>query len=293
MRYVVVRGHRAAATVSGRHLAALATGRTLGPDAVDDRYLAFFFASNYLEALGRWEERALEPVRFEEAIFPRAGVVVFEGARYRAVVSLRSHGALVVHATDGAHDRVFAHYGYRVRYPDGTWAASQGPSEDLPSGIDRGTDHCDLWVQAPFYEVDQGRPLERLVVPFKIFTSTVAASDAVAQRFGRWLKEGKILRRRIRPLELERRVHLDREGLRVTDRFSCRESPPVEILAEGRASTLHVPSSRFFVEDDLGPAPSLPDGIELVARLARSGGFDLEYRLTFGDNGIDLAVELA
>ncbi|MBI4613287.1 MAG: hypothetical protein HY720_06720 [Planctomycetes bacterium] len=277
------RGSREAAAILDRHLDAVAGGRALSPDGVDDRYLSFFFASNWLAALADWRPREREEFDFPPAHFVRAGLLSAAGTNYRAVLSLARQGALAVYSTSDDPRRVFAHFGYRARSADGRWAASQGPAEPGGEVRDEGGERV-ARVQTRFLAVDSSRPLERLILPFKLYTATLARDDRVAGRVGRWLKERKILGRAPWPLLLSRTVRFAPEAVRVEDELRVeRGAGPVELLAEGQASSLHVPSSRFFRPDELDGLPPLPAGA--AQELARSRRLRLEYVVRFGENG--------
>jgi len=182
--------------------------------------------------------------------FPRAGLVRVRTARYDAYVGTTKGGVLQVF--DRADRRLaLSDCGYLGRLRDGGLCSSQQQDGARELLIEPGR----VEIEAGFYDVSRPTMTPLRFTLFRLFTLSAGRAPVLA----RWLKNllVRVLIQRKKPigLTLRRVIRLDESGVAVEDTISGNDGR-VERLEWGeRFTTIHMGSSRYFLSNEIDPAP--------------------------------------
>jgi hypothetical protein len=142
--------------------------------------------------------------------------------------------------------------GYVLRTGDGRLCATQ-----VTSPLARMTLLCDgdlreVTVEGTAGYVDDSHPLERWIVPFKLFCSTILRSDKMAYWFHRFIKRRKIANHMEAPVAVTRRFRIDDDALSIRDVLESSSGVSIQEARLVRdVTTVHSPSSRYYLKESL------------------------------------------
>jgi hypothetical protein len=232
----------AAARLAGKLLAGIAQRRIALPDAVDDRYFAYFYLPQF--ALAFWRAVAV-PDAVEAVADPtgttdlqESGVVVVRRSAWSATVSRRLGGALALETQDRT---LFYHLGYEVtleddrRYSSAVWTMDTAASRE-EGGL--------IVAETSFRAVSGGLPLRRLMVPFQAVLYLLCSSW-LAGAFQALIKRRMITPHAYLPLTLTRRVEVAAGAVSVADTLVPQSLPGrLRSIQVASGISMHSPSSR-------------------------------------------------
>ncbi len=214
-------------------------------NAVDDRFLIFFFLPNYLQAVVEASKRekgpdfATLPAQVKEKIFPQAGLLVQKDPSHHLILSFKKNGVMKVFADDYL---LYSDSGYFGILKNGKVVTNQWLNRE--ASLERLKEN-EFLIKSEFALVDFSLPLVRYLVPFRFFTSFFGFSDRIMTAFNQRLKKSKILKIKKAPLFLERKISIGSNEIRIEDKIFNQGLRLTSFGVESCASALHVPSSRF------------------------------------------------
>ena len=265
----------------------LTKGRTINPNSSDDRYFAFFFINNFLQAGLKYEpgNKTKSPLPEElEEHFPEAGIVLKKTENYYSVCNYKKNGVFKLFSQKGEEPKlVINNCGYFAELPDGQIVSSQFfPDSSLTQvSVKKTNDNTVISIQTSFTCVNYSLPFTWAMIPFRVFNHTVGSSDAVMDLFNKWVKRKFITKTIKAPFLLNREIMLGNSRVTIRDIVTKTTSGPCKRIdvANGASTTTHVPSSRYFLEEDLLES-SFPCR-EAAERLNRSGMFKFSLEVVF------------
>lgn len=274
-------GNRDAIDILHRYMMTLESGRAVTPSMADDRYTIFFFLPNVMQAalaFDRVRDRiaAATPAAFRGALhFPESGLVVRGTENVWLAMNVRKAGTFALFRRDGgAWHLVDNDGGYFIR----DWLGRVASSQYLADSADRLDVALDasgsgaVAIEYALRGVSYALPLETYQIPFLAWSNTVGRvpfMNALLEKIVKNVFIRKPARSRFR---LERRIAFNNNRVTIRDRIAGSDPNPVELRLGGPATAPHVPSSRYFVPNDLAGEPlardaTLPIGIETVIDL--------------------------
>lgn len=277
----------AARPLAARCLEALARGQLTGAEEVDDRYLAFFFAADAVQALLLGEDPgpAVAPGPHAKHL-PRAGLISLRSAALHLMVGLHKGGTLLAGAV--AEDRaILLDAGWQALDVDGdVWTSSwPGSSQVFALTVDLAGESS-VEVDGPFHRMDYARPLERMLIPFRLFTTLFADSELVMGPFTRWAKGPRLLRSPKSALRLRRIVRMQGREIVISDRLTGHTKTLTRIRWGGPLSARYAPTARMWSPGELATVEGPPDLMTWAARsLNARGEARLRLKLTLGEDG--------
>jgi hypothetical protein len=235
----------------------LEKGTQIDLETIDDRYFAFFFATNYLEAAIQFEK--LEPENFQynknkykyfSQIFPQAGIIVKNTPRYYFVCNFRKGGVIKLFSQDGR--LLYADSSYYVKFKNQKLSSSQKLSTKLEYYIDNSSEYdIEIKFESPFIWVNTSLPLTKILIPFRIFNYTFGYINALMNLFNKNLKKFMIVEPKPAPLKVKRNISIKNNKLKIDDAVSKSTKLEVEsINLPSAKANLHVPSSRYALNYD-------------------------------------------
>lgn len=287
-KYLMPRGLVAAApslprvaAVLARYACALTEGRAVVPSTADDRYFVFFYLPNWMMAAQAVAQRGwpvpLPPSAPEgrpgtpgASHHPEAGLVVRRTGDAHLVLNYRKAGLYKLFrrgaegwAVDAADDGMF------LRDHEGgvysTQFLSDGEAEAAIDGQGMGT----IRIRAPFKKVNYNLPLTNLQIPFLAYAHTLGRFSGVNALFERTVKNLFIRKPSGSPYLLERTIRLEGDRIVISDRIEGPRGMTVELLSGPGSTAPHVPSSRYFVPQDLA-LPARRRGIVLPSERTKT-----------------------
>jgi len=164
---------------------------------------------------------------------------------------------------------VYSDCGYIGRTASGALASSQHLDRQRPVQVTSDA----LTVESPFVRFSRPTMNPFLFIGFRVFTTTVGRSPSLS----RWLKnrlvKTLVYKQQRLQLTLHRRIEFDSAGVTLHDRFSNAAAGELRSLQwSSRFATIHMGSSRYFVNHELAPIPAggpvdLAASCELVRRV--------------------------
>ncbi|MBI4864525.1 MAG: hypothetical protein HY815_30350 [Candidatus Riflebacteria bacterium] len=180
--------------LAARCLDAVRKGQLAASDSVEDRYLAFSFGPDVVQALLLGDDPgAAVPLEPHCRHLPRAGLLSVRSEALHTVVGLAKGGVLV--AGSVASDRtILWDSGWQIVDATGaTWTSSWPGSSQVFALVLDPAGESSVEIDGPFLRMDYSRPLEQLVIPFRCFTALFADSEFVMAPFSRWIKGRRLL----------------------------------------------------------------------------------------------------
>ena len=272
---------------------ALSGATAIGPEQVDDRYFTFFFFPNLVQACvhaaGHKIIQSTSPVVPEESpprslfeYFPQSGLVAAQGESYRLVGNLKKSGVMRIYAGETA---VFSDAGYFGELTGGrvvstNWLNPGTNVEQDPDGL--------LSLRTQFVRIDYRYPLKRLLIPFRLFNHTVGRSGFLMQLFNRIIKTLLISPSKVEPIELVRSIRILSQGVTVRDKIqTLREVGVTRLLKLNDATTGHIPTSRYWVQNGIASTSVEPDYAKTPGL---SSSIELERRIVVKDDEASIEV---
>lgn len=276
----------------------LERGKTVGPHTCDDRYFTFFFLNNYLEAGLNYTPQTATPFLAEEfeEHFPEAGILVKKNKNYYLVCNYKKNGVTKLFSLGGEEPQpVFNDCGYFAELAGGQIATSQFLSSGSPpdSTVTRKEGRIVITLKAPFAYANYSLPFKKVMVPFRIFNYTAGVSDKVMGIFNHWVKGNFITKNIQAPVLLWREIVLEESRVTIHDRVTKKTTIPCRRISieGGNSTTTHVPSSRYFLLEDL--RDSAFPCLEAAEKLNQAGGFDFFMEVVFKGTHVHKSVKLA
>jgi hypothetical protein len=242
-----------------------------------DSYNYFPFLNNlvfaYLAAsAGTINADPVEPSSDQPLVwFPDAGLARIRTSRYDAYVGASKGGVIKV------FDRrqrtlTYSDCGYIGRTGKGALASTQHLDRRRPVRLGPGY----IELDSPFVRFSRPTMTPFMFLGFRGFTTTIGRLP----RLARWLKmklvKTLVYRQETLPCSLTRRIEFDDEGITVRDRLEASASNDLRDVRWGsRFATIHMGSSRYFVNHELDAVPAG----DVVALPAAAGRVEVVRRI--------------
>jgi hypothetical protein len=235
--------------------------RITGPDGVDDRYFAYFYFPQFALAHRTAVKADALPVeisRAEQITYEGCGLTARRVCDSTVLFSRRLGGALAWVDPNGS---ATYHLGYEAidrrgrRYSSASWTSGElgKPSE----------------AHAVFQRVADGRPLERWMVPFALFTRLLGV-PRLAEFFANHVKARLIRPQRFLEMSLHRRIEVRDGWLLIRDELSAPNASNVRSIRCASEVAMHSPSSRMDAMVSLSGAEELASVLEELKRRGRA-----------------------
>lgn len=222
----------------------------------DDRYCIFFFLGNLLQASLEQTERKI-PIditlnRFSR-IFSESGIATIRNSNYQVICNFKKGGVIKIFSIGKESSLNYSDDGYFGYLNNGSIISTQWLNPDVSVKIkDKTPKDIVIEIKQQFSYVNFRLPLVNFLVPFRIFNYTLGHLNIFANYFSRILKRYLIIKNRKAPVFLNRKIEISEYAVIVCD----------EVIKKGRflfknlniqknVTTMHVPSSRYFLESDL------------------------------------------
>jgi|GEM_PF-1526289 hypothetical protein len=228
---------------------------------VDDKYSTYFYFASYVEAqlsglqAEFQDDSPVSASSHEIRYFEGAGILRIEQGDLLVWIGYRRNGVCRIYWSGTC---VHADCGYAIEFEDGQAAVSQGTDPNARVSIrEEGDETCvEVVGRASLYR--DVYPLRRWYVPFKLACRTLLRLDRLAYWLHDRVKADNIKKNRLAALTVNRSFRFRPGVIEIHDRIQSeipsRSIKQVRILSD--VTTVHSPSSRFFVNGSLRPFPS-------------------------------------
>lgn len=232
-----------AAAIAENQLTGLGRQAVPCPAGVDDRYFAYFYLPQFALALYRSSgtNASIEPTvaATGKRVYVQSGVIVFRYSDWSLAVSRRLGAAAAIETRT---DPPLYHLGYEVQTESGkrySSAVLEGSSQPLPPVAGEVIE-----TVCRFRAASSGLPLRRLMIPFQM-AIVLLVSSGIAATFQALIKRRMIAPSDALPLELQRRVEVNANGVRVQDRLLPRPGlGRLSSIKPAGVVSMHSPSAR-------------------------------------------------
>lgn len=230
----------------------------LSLDNFDDRYFAFFFAPNYIEAAVEFSRIKPEHLIYDKSkynnyshIFSQAGIVVKKTPNYYFVCNFKKGGVIKLFSATG--ELLYSDSSYFIKFKNDRLASSQRITTNLEYYIDNSVENeLEIKFESPFIWVNTSLPLTKILIPFRIFNYTLGKFNIIMDYFNKNIKKFFISTPRIAPLKIKRTIAIKNNNLIIEDAISKDTDLKVTYIELPSAKTnLHVPSSRYALSYDI------------------------------------------
>jgi hypothetical protein len=286
----------AARPLAASCLDALRRGQLAGPDSVDDRDLAFAFGPDLVQAILFGEDPGppSDPGPHCRHL-PRAGLLSVRTKALHLTVGLAKGGALLLGSI--ALDRpILCDAGWQAQDVDGdVWTSSwPGASQVFGLTLDPAGESS-VEIDGPFHRMDYERPMEKLLVPFRLFTAAFADSETVMGPFTRWAKGPRILSSPRGPLRLRRIVRMRAGEVVVSDRITAEKRGIARVRWGGPLTARYAPTARIYAPGELATVEAPEELLAWTAHsLSSRGEARVRLRIAIGASGTverDFAID--
>jgi hypothetical protein len=264
--------------LAARCVEALWKGQLLGPEAVDDRQLTGGFAADAAQALTLGVDPGpAAPVGPHAKHLPRAGLVSLRTADMHLMVGLAKGGALMAGAVREDQTVLFDAGWQALDVEGDVWTSSwPGSSQVFALTLDPAAESS-VEIDGPFHRMDYSRPLERMLLPFRLFTTLFADSEMVMGTFTRWAKGPRLLRAAKGSLSLRRVIRLSDRQLTISDRLSGRMKTLARLRWGGPLTARFSPTAKMWATGELETVEAPP---EILSRAMKALNARGEARVT-------------
>lgn len=217
-------------------------GTSLVPSSVDDRYFAYFYLPQFAQAATVDVARDFATTGSDnDSDWSESGFRVRHRARATVITSLRRQGAFNVNTPDNP---VHHNLGFWVETVQGERFASCGWNAGEIDFDQSGDD--DFTVRGRFNKVGDKLPLVKGAVAFTVLSEWLLSWESIAERFQKFIKQQKIVRRTTAPLKFRRQFKWQGTVLTVIDQIE-KESDCRDLVAVGPVDDVdvHSPSAKF------------------------------------------------
>jgi hypothetical protein len=227
----------------------------VNPLIVDDRYLTFFFAPNYLYAAIDQNPQNSNPTVYlpeeYEKYFPNAGLFIKKNSKFYTVINVKKGGVMKIFSKNkNGWSLMFDDCGYFSRLKNGKIATTQWLNLDTKAFVTTSSTKTEIKLKTNFVLVDT-TSYGKLLFPFRLVNNTLCKISLFADYLGNLIKRTKILKKVVLPVELKREIIISNSEIIIKDNIETNGVAISDIFL-GKASTaLFVPSSRFFVKNEL------------------------------------------
>ena len=273
--------------LAARCVEALRKGQVLSAESADDRYLAFFFGPDLVQAVLAGEDPGPAAVPAPHARhLPRAGLLSLRSDALHLMIGLSKGGTLLAGAV--ATDRpILYDAGWQALDAEGeVWTSAwPGSSQVFALTLDLAGESS-VEIDGPFHRMDYTRPLERMLLPFRTFTTLFADSELVMGPFTRWAKGPRLLRSPKSDLKLRRIVRMSGREITITDRLSGNTRTLTRLRWGGPLNARYAPTARMWNPGELASVEAPPDLLTRALRaLNARGEAKVRLKLTLGEDG--------
>jgi hypothetical protein len=187
--------------------------------------------------------------------YPRAGLARIRRERYDLYVGPTKGG--VVKLFDREAGRlVYNDCGYLGRLAGGKTFSTQQQDGSEASRVEEGR----IEIEGSFFEISRPTMKPWRFAAFRLFSLTVGRMPAMARWLKNLLVKVLIYRRRALNIRFERTIEAGESEVTVTDRIKGDAGGRIESLRWTPSfTTIHMGSSRYFVDHETEPDPAVPD----------------------------------
>lgn len=272
--------------VAGYILSKLKDQKIINPYYLDDRYFIFFFLGNYLQAgieerEGYEYRRSFQNLNFLQ-VFPEAGLVSKKNQRYHIICNYKKGGVIKIFTVDSERNKlVYSDAGYFGKINHNLLISSQWLNpEFLGKVLHSDSETVSIELNQQFHYVRQDLPLVKLFIPFRIFNYTFGKVGFISFLFSRWIKQQMIIKKKMAPVFLKRKILLEEKKIIIEDKISSsRRFIFKNFYILNDIFCLHVPSSNYFVYSDLIEQPA--NKLDFSDYLNRSKTFSIITEIQF------------
>jgi hypothetical protein len=232
----------------------LMEGAGLSPLSIDDKYVAYFYFNSFvlahLHADPMEVSREVGPEVSDTVDLPEARIIKVANSRIRGWVGYGRNGVCRF------FDRktlLHVDAGYVLRTADGRLCATQMTDPSASMDLLCDGERREVTVAGTAGYVDDSHPLERWIVPFKLFCRTILRSNTAAYWFHRFIKSKKIATHVRAPVTVIRKFSFDDDALCIQDVLESSIRIEEAILLRD-VTTVHSPSSRYYLTESLNCA---------------------------------------
>lgn len=228
----------------GEHLK---QNNVIGPKTVDDKYIAYFYFNSYVMAFLNFNEQSSKlPERnegvqyFEKSqlfIIDRDDLQCFIGGKRNGVFQFFYQGNLIA-ANDGLifsfSDKEIESTQIEQSHPNVNWKETN--------------EMIEITIEGHTGPIDDSFPLEKYIVPFKLFCKTVLRLDFMGYWFSNFIKRSKIAKLRKGKLKCKRTIRISKKenNIEVKDQIKGQNLNEIKVFKPlANFTVVHSPSSRF------------------------------------------------
>lgn len=217
----------------------------VNPKSVDDRYLIFFFAPNYLYAWKDANSNHSTNNSFNsfDKVFFQAGLIVKKSNRQYCVVSLKKGGVIkVFHQKEKVKQEVYADTGYIIECYNGELFTTQWL--DTTNKISSANFQPTIKISRRF-GLEKTGPKRSYLLFFHVFMITIGRVAFISKILETSIKRKYIINNKFsKSFNFSRTIQLSEDKFEIDDEITWKSVPKRFGLLKN-VSFLHVPSSKM------------------------------------------------
>lgn len=217
----------------------------VNPESVDDRYLIFFFAPNYLYA---WKNvnsnhSTNNILKSFDKVFPQAGLIVKKSNRQYCVVNLKKGGVVkVFQQKENSWREVYTDTGYIIECSNSKLFTTQWL--DATNKISSANFQPTIKISRKF-GLEKTCPKRSYLLLFHVFMTTIGRIAFISKILGISIKRKYIINNKFsKSLNFSRTIQLSEDHFEINDEIIWKSIPKRFSLLKN-ISFLHVPSSKM------------------------------------------------
>lgn len=261
----------------------------------DDRYFIFFMFPNFIQAGLEVKEDMLE---YSDSIFTNyrkifnnAGLISIKNSRYHLICNFKKGGVFNIFS----HDRlILSDSGYFCIDSKGRIFTSQWFERNRRNNGASDNTGLIVDVDCPFVLVDSKTMVFVNLFLLRLFNLTLCRFGRFAQVLNRHIKRKKIIKHKMVPVFLKRKIYIEDAEILVEDEVDATMAKIKfdKFKLGGDETVMHVPSSRYF---NRGFLDVFVQRLDIAGDLNLKGKVRVVQKIKFTDNSREpeISVEKA
>lgn len=212
----------------------------------DNRYLLFFFLSNWLQTGLVYNEIPSQTLmnheEYFEKNFPNAGFFIKRTQSYFTIVNYKKNGIIKVFSSDCK--LTYSDTGYFARLSNGNSTYSSEYDHNRKVLYSSSS----LNISGYFSQLKNDLPLVKYLIPFRLWNKTIGKISFASRWLHAYIKKIKIIKKKRIFVSLTRLITFQNHTIRIFDiiKNESRTTTIISISLTNSLSGLHVPSSKFI-----------------------------------------------
>jgi len=225
-------------------------GRIINQNLIDNKYASYFYFNSYIKFFienQKYKKKLKSNKIFKDIIvdYKNSGLLVIKRDFLSIWLNWKKNGIINIYMKD---KKIFSDNGYLFQLSNDKIGMTQNHNNQSKIDIKNYKNNIKIIINGQGGYFNEIMPLEKWIVPFKIFSKYFLKINFLSYWFNKKIKKNLVQKQEKSPVFLKRTIDIHSKNIIIKDEINIFKSNLnfKKIIMAKEVTTTHSPSSRFY-----------------------------------------------